>query len=278
MALAERSGPLRPKAKAGSSYPRVGLIGVGHLGSKVARRLKEAGYPVTVCDREWPRAFACVQDGCEAAKMPTEVAEASKIILLALPGEQAVAEVLLGKRGIAVSKPGKWFIVDLTTTSPTFSRTMAQSCAEAGSIYVDAPVIGGERAAESGALTVLIGGEEAQAQAAKRMLRSFATTVIHVGPQGHGALARQIHELLFRVRYRGFEEAMRLADRIGLDRSRLTQGIVRGMLSDPVTDTTRPPEASPQLREFLESADIDVPFLRMAFDGDPADTSSEFPE
>src|SRR5579863_9200117 len=134
---------------------KIGFIGVGRMGSRMARRLIEAGYGVTVCDTDQAAVESLVDAGAEAADTPSAVGSAAEIVLVSLPTPPVVQEVALGAKGVAQGSRVKIF-VDMSTTGATYARKIAAALAEKGIAAVDAPVSGGLAGAANGTLAVMV--------------------------------------------------------------------------------------------------------------------------
>ena len=141
--------------------PRIGFIGMGAMGSRMARRLLAAGYPLTVYNRTPEKAQPLVAQGARVAATPQTLAGGSDIILLSLADDAAVESLVLGRDGIvAAARPGT-ICVDTSTIAPATSRTIAEAARQNAVAVLDAPVSGSVAQVEAGTLRICVGGDAA---------------------------------------------------------------------------------------------------------------------
>jgi 3-hydroxyisobutyrate dehydrogenase-like beta-hydroxyacid dehydrogenase len=124
---------------------------------------------------------------------------------------------VLGENGVLASAKRDTVIVDFSTIDPATSRSVGEECAKAGVTYLDAPVSGGVTGAASGALTVIIGGDETALERAQPMLQAVGKKIVHVGPSGAGSTIKLINQLLVGVNLAAVSEAFILGQRAGVD-------------------------------------------------------------
>ncbi|GBD15087.1 2-hydroxy-3-oxopropionate reductase [bacterium HR25] len=196
----------------------VGFIGLGQMGSRMARRLLERGYSLVVCDIS-PRALAPFQEmGVPVAGSPREVGERCSIVLASLPTPQSVAEVALGEGGLREGMaPGSLF-VDLSTTGVEVEEQVASALAAQGIECLDAPVSGGARGAQEGTLSIMAAGSRAAFERAYPLLQVIGRHVFHVSDRpGHGQALKLINNLLSATAMAATSEALVVAAKMGLD-------------------------------------------------------------
>ena len=138
----------------------LGFIGVGRMGGRMARRLLDAGYALTIYDTSDQAATALVAQGAHRAESPAAVASAAEIVLASLPTPPVVEAVALGPKGVIEGSRARIF-VDMSTTGATYARRVAQGLDAKGIVAVDAPVSGGIAGAERGTLAVMVSCPEA---------------------------------------------------------------------------------------------------------------------
>ncbi|GIH24145.1 3-hydroxyisobutyrate dehydrogenase [Acrocarpospora phusangensis] len=193
---------------------RIGFIGLGNMGGRIARRLVDAGHPVLGYD---PAAGAAERAGATPAASVAEVARESDQILLSLPDSRAVEAVVLGPDGVlAHAGPGQ-IVVDLSTAAPDSTRRIAAALAARDAAYLDAGVSGGAAAAERGTLTLMVGGEEHALERVRPTLAPFAAKVFPMGPSGAGHSAKLLNNFLNAVSLAATSEVMVAARKAGLD-------------------------------------------------------------
>lgn len=194
---------------------RVTVIGLGAMGSGMAHALLTAGFAVTVFNRTAAKAAPLAARGATVAPSVTAAVEGAEVVLLSLADEAAVTEVL--DTAVAVLKPGMT-IVDTTTVSPEFARTVGRRLAERGLHRVEACVIGNPQMAREGQLRVFTAGEESTVELVAEVLQACAQQVRHVGPSGLASTVKLAFNLLLGVQTAGLAEAVALAEAAGVDR------------------------------------------------------------
>jgi 3-hydroxyisobutyrate dehydrogenase/2-hydroxy-3-oxopropionate reductase len=198
----------------------VGVAGTGRMGSAMARALTRAGHTVVLYNRTGDRAAALADElGASVASTPARLAAVSDITLSMLADDHAVAEVCGGPNGlIAGARPGT-VVVDLSTVSPTVIRTLERNARTAGVGILDAPVSGSVGFAETGQLTLMVGGTADDLELARPALEALAKAIVHVGPLGSGAAMKlAVNAVIFGLS-NAVSEAMVLAERAGIDRA-----------------------------------------------------------
>jgi 3-hydroxyisobutyrate dehydrogenase-like beta-hydroxyacid dehydrogenase len=190
---------------------RVGVVGLGNMGGRMARRLAEGGESVTGYDLDPARAAAA--GVAPAESLGTLVAE-SYAILLSLP-DSPVIEAVIGELE-AHLREGQ-IIVDLSTAAPDSTTTIHGRLAARGIAYLDAGISGGAAAAEAGTLTIMVGGEAAALDSVRPLLDHVASHVHHMGPSGAGHTAKLLNNFLNGISLAATAEVMVAARKAGLD-------------------------------------------------------------
>jgi 3-hydroxyisobutyrate dehydrogenase-like beta-hydroxyacid dehydrogenase len=197
----------------------VGVVGLGNMGGRIARRLVDGGEDVVGFDLDPGRAAAA---GARPAGSPAEVARAADIVLLSLPDSPAIEAVIDATEGDL--RAGQ-VLVDLSTASPASTVAIHARLATRGVAYVDAGISGGAAGAEAGTLTIMAGGEAEALDAARPVLAHFAATVHHMGASGSGHVAKLLNNFLNAVSLAATAEAMIAGRKAGLDLPQLLEVI-----------------------------------------------------
>ncbi len=208
---------------------RVGFLGLGIMGSRMAANLARAGYELAVWTHTPGKAQAWAgEHGGSAFGTPAEVAAASDVVFsMVVDGEQ-VASVLLGEGGaIAAAREGL-LCVDCSTISPGDTRRIGAALAERGASMLDAPVTGSSPRAEDGTLTIMVGGEEEDFARAREMLEAMGRLIVHVGELGQGEMLKLINNSLGAANAAALAEALLLAQATGVDLDALEQVVSAG--------------------------------------------------
>lgn len=210
------------------SGTRVGFVGLGVMGSRMAARILLAGFRLTVTSRAPAPVAEAVAAGATAASTPREVAAAAEILIVMVPNTTDLEEVLDGPDGVlAGARPGL-VICAMGTHHPTAMPRIAARCAERGAVFLDAPVSGGDVGAEEGSLSIMVGGDEGAYERALPVFRAMGRTVVQVGPSGAGQLVKACNQLIVAGTIAAVAEGLTLATAAGVDpavvRSALTGG------------------------------------------------------
>ena len=196
---------------------RVGFVGLGNLGRHLAASLLQAGFPLTVYDRDESAARELVEAGAAWAASPREVALVSDSVFTCLPSPAAVGEVVTGDNGLLAGlRPGDTWI-DTSTNDPNELRRLAALAAAAGVNCLEAPVTGGVHLAASGQITVLVGGAEDVYAAHLPAFEAIGGRVFYIGPLGSASVIKVITNMLAFIHLVAAGEALMLAKRAGLD-------------------------------------------------------------
>ncbi|MCP3474858.1 NAD(P)-dependent oxidoreductase [Bradyrhizobium sp. CCGUVB1N3] len=176
--------------------PTIAFLGVGRMGSHMARRLAAAGHKVRAFDPNTPAVASLAAAGVEAATSPKAAANGADFILASLPSPAALRTAVTGEDGILAAAKKGAIVVDFSTVDPATTKAVAAICNGAGVGYLDAPVSGGVAGAENGKLLIMIGGDQAVLGATRPVLETLAGKIIHCGPVGSGQLMKLSHNLL----------------------------------------------------------------------------------
>lgn len=203
----------------------VGMVGLGNMGGRMARRLANAGVAVVGHDPAPGRAEAVA---AETARSPAEVARRCRVVLLSLPDSHVVERVVRGPGGILDGAAAGTYVVDLSTASPESTVALAEQAAQQEITFLDAGISGGAAAADRGTLTVMAGGDAAAVDVIRPVLAPFAATVHHLGPAGAGHTAKLLNNFLNAVTLSATAEVMVAGQKAGLDLRTLLAAINGG--------------------------------------------------
>lgn len=195
---------------------RVAVVGLGTMGSRIARRLLDAGHQVVVWNRSPEKAEPLVGAGAEAVESPREAAARTGAVLTMLADPAALRAVTEGPDGLAAGVSAETTVIEMSTVGPVAISDLARALPD-GTPLLDAPVLGSTTEAEAGALTIFVGGP---AELAERWmpLLSVLGMPIHVGPVGSGAAAKLVANSTLFGALGVLGEALALADGLGLSR------------------------------------------------------------
>jgi 3-hydroxyisobutyrate dehydrogenase len=196
---------------------RVGFVGLGNLGARLAGTLLDDGFELTVHDRAPSAGDALVARGARRAESPAEAAAGTDAVITCLPSPAVSTAVVAGEGGVLEGlQPGRTWIEMSTTDKHELSK-LAALAAERGIATLEAPVTGGVHLAATGDVTVIVGGDADAAEACMPLFRSMGRRVFHVGPLGRASDIKVITNMLAFVHLLACGEALMLARRAGLD-------------------------------------------------------------
>jgi 3-hydroxyisobutyrate dehydrogenase len=208
-----------------TDHPRVGFIGLGNQGGPMARRIIEAGYPVTLWARRPATLEPFANTAAKTADSPAELAAASDLVCVCVVADadtEEVVDAVLG--GLAAGG----VIAVHSTVHPDTCRRLASRAATRGVRLIDAPVSGGGPAAEAGRLLVMTGGDEAAVDFCHPVFASFANPVVYLGPVGSGQVTKLLNNAAFTAHLGIAASLFALGRSLGVDPLRLADVISHG--------------------------------------------------
>jgi 3-hydroxyisobutyrate dehydrogenase-like beta-hydroxyacid dehydrogenase len=201
--------------------PAIGFIGLGLMGSRMATRLLEAGYPLTVHNRTREKTQSLAGRGAKVAGTPQELATKADVVMLSLTDDTALEQTMHGPQGVLAGVHAGLMVIDLSSVSPRISQTMALEVkARAGSM-LDAPVSGSTPQAEQGTLNILVGGDEDTYRRAQSILGVLGKQCFYLGANGMGLVMKLVVNDMLGLGVQALAEAIALGEGAGLERNRL---------------------------------------------------------
>jgi 3-hydroxyisobutyrate dehydrogenase-like beta-hydroxyacid dehydrogenase len=202
---------------------KLGFIGLGNMGSRIAQRLLANGYQVFVYDRNIVKADTIATRGGLVAKTIIELAANADVILSCLSNDEAVESVFPGPAGVfAKARPGT-IVLEMSTISPESSWELHQLGAKHGIEVLDVAISGSTPAAEQGTLTLLAGGNQDVFLAAEPIFQAIAKQYFLLGVPGSGTAMKLVVNTLLGIGMQAIAEAVVLGETIGLNRERLLE-------------------------------------------------------
>jgi 3-hydroxyisobutyrate dehydrogenase-like beta-hydroxyacid dehydrogenase len=197
---------------------RIGFLGLGIMGSRMAVNVAKAGYPLMVWTHTEGKARRWAEEhDASAVDTPAEVAAASDIVVSMVVDGAQVESVLCGENGVADGAKDGLLCVDMSTIAPTDTRRIAGRLRERGIGMIDAPVTGSSPRAEAGTLTIMVGGEAKEFERVKPLLETMGELIVHVGELGQGEMLKLINNSLGAANAAAVAEALLLAKATGVD-------------------------------------------------------------
>jgi 3-hydroxyisobutyrate dehydrogenase len=202
---------------------RLGFIGIGNMGSRMAKRLLDHGYQLTAYNRSREAAEVLVKYGATVADSIAELAAEADVVLSSLPNDEAVKSVYTDEKGVFAHLRRGSAVIEMSTVLPATSRQLYKLSREAGVKFLDSPVSGSTPAAEEGTLTLFCGGDEELFQAAQPIFSSIAGQYFYLGGSGSGTAMKLVANTLLGVGMQAIAESIALGQKEGLDRHRLLE-------------------------------------------------------
>lgn len=231
---------------------KIGFIGFGIMGSRMAANLQKKGHELVVHNRTRQKTEAVISNGAQWASSPAEVAKQVKILITMLSTPDAVKETAITGKGAFLEhlKPGSLWI-DCSTVNPSFSRSMADAAGRVKVRFIDAPVAGSKIPAEQAQLLFFAGGDKPDVDEARPLLEAMGKAVHHVGGHGMGTSMKMVNNLMLSQAMVAYSEALVLGESLGFTKDVL------------ITTLQSSPVSAPFLalkRSKLESGNFDPEF------------------
>jgi 3-hydroxyisobutyrate dehydrogenase len=196
----------------------VAFLGLGAIGTPMARHLANADLSLAVWNRSAERAqqFAATT-AVRVAATPADAARGAAVVITCLPSSREVEALLDGPDGLLAGLAAGSTLVDCTSGDPASSQRIAARLADRGVGFLDAPVSGGVVGAERAALTVMVGGDAATLEGVQAILATFAHKIVHVGPVGAGHALKAVNNALLATHIWSLAEGLLALERAGVD-------------------------------------------------------------
>jgi len=217
----------------------IGFVGLGSMGAPLAGRLLP-GNRVYGTNRTMSKASTLIDRGLVWRDTPREVASAAQVVFSMVTDDAALAAVTSGPDGILAGlRPGALYI-DMSTVSPQASRELAERVRSAGATMLDAPVSGSVPAAQSGTLSIMVGGTEAGFRAAEPLLLRLGSRVTQAGGNGQGLLLKLAINISLAAQMLAFSEGVLLAERGGIDPALAAHAMTESAIGSPMLKAREP--------------------------------------
>ncbi|MNX52406.1 2-(hydroxymethyl)glutarate dehydrogenase [compost metagenome] len=225
---------------------RIAVVGLGQMGGRIARRLLHQGHDIGVYDIDPSRAGAFAALGAMPYRGLKELCAERDVILTVLPDAAIVKQVVLGAGGLAGGMQEGSLLIDMTTSVPAVTQQIAGTLSERGIRMLDAPVSGGVQKAETGALTIMVGGLSSVLDDARPVLEELGEQIIHVGGIGAGHTAKALNNLITAANLAITSEALALGVKMGLNAQTLLDVVNAGSGRSAVSEIKFPMQVIPR--------------------------------
>lgn len=213
---------------------RVGFVGIGIMGSRMAARLLDAGHELTVFNRTASKCAPLADKGAVVAASPAEAAAGADVVFTNMADGAALREVVLGAGGIIEADPAPALLVDMGTVAPAESAEIAVATADRGIGYLRSPVSGSTVLAEAGKLTILASGDKAVYDAADPYLAVIGETRYHVGGGEDARYLKLVLNMMVSTQVQILAEGLVLGEKAGLDWKGMLEVISNSVVGSPL--------------------------------------------
>ncbi|MGE4527727.1 MAG: NAD(P)-dependent oxidoreductase [Rhodospirillaceae bacterium] len=217
--------------------PKIGWIGLGHMGVPMAANLIAAGYPLLAWNRT-PERLALLD--CPSAASPAALAAEVDVVVTMLSDDAAQEAVLFGPGGVAEGLRAGQVVVNMGTISPGASRSAADRLAKLGVAVLDAPVSGSVKPATEGSLVILVGGKAETFDRCRPIFDVLGKRAFHFGPAGAGARAKLAVNMVLGLTLQALAEAVVLGEKSGLSRDMLLEMLGEAAVASPIVKLKLP--------------------------------------
>jgi len=219
------------------SKPRIAFLGLGIMGSGMARRLLANGFPLTVYNRNPEKSKPFADEGAGVAPSPHEAASEAEVVISMVADDIASRSLWLGDSGaLAAAKPGT-VCIESSTVTVDWVRELADTVQKRNCELLDAPVTGSKIHAANGELNFLVGGNPATIEKVRPIFSAMGKTILPMGPTGSGALIKLINNFVCGTQVAALAEALAMVERGGLDRAKALEVLANGAPGSPLVKT-----------------------------------------
>lgn len=212
-------------------HTKLGFVGLGSIGIKIAINLKKAGYCLCIHNRTRNKEKHPQLKGSISFPSPKKLARDVEILLICVTDDDAVEDVLFGEDGAFWGLPNKSIVVDFSTISPQKARSNSKRLAKKCIEYLDCPVSGGTEGAENGSLSIFVGGKKESFEDVKHLLSNVGSSIYYFGDSGKGQEVKAVNQILVAGTYVAVAEAISLGKRLELPMHNVINALNKGAAS-----------------------------------------------
>ncbi len=241
---------------------RIGYIGLGLMGSAMARNLMKAGYSLVIHNRSQQIVKDLVREGAKAASSPKEVAQQVDFVFTNLPDSPDVEKVVLGANGIIEGAHEGLIYIDNSTIKPETARKIAAELARVKVQALDAPVSGGQLGAQQGTLVIMVGGPQETFDKAVPLFKAMGKSWTLVGDSGAGQIAKAANQIMVAAQMAAMGELLVFAEKCGVDPFKVSEAIKGGAAQCWTLDVKTPRLAqgirTPGFKAHMQLKDLNI--------------------
>jgi 3-hydroxyisobutyrate dehydrogenase len=208
--------------------PKVAILGLGIMGSGMARRLLSQSFPLTVYNRDRDKCAPFTSEGALAAETPREAASRSQIVISMVANDEASRDIWLGDNGALAGAATGSLLIESSTLSSEWIHELAAKAAARNCLFLDAPVTGTKPHAASGELVFMVGGSDEAVSTAQTVFSVLGRETFHLGPTGSGTLMKLVNNFICGVQAASLAEGLKLIDAGGLNRTKAMSILTSG--------------------------------------------------
>lgn len=224
----------------GVALSKIGFIGMGLMGIPMSNRLLEAGYAVTVWNRNPSKTALPASNGALVANSIADLCQQSDIIMLCVSDANAVEEIVLAENGILANSSAGKIIMDFSSIDPETTRKLATKVAAKGCSWLDTPVSGGVAGAEQGTLAIMAGGDAGVLDSVRPILECLSQQVTRMGNVGAGQVTKICNQMIVSCNVLVMAEVMALAEKSGVDSGKIPLALKGGFADSVPLQLTGP--------------------------------------
>ncbi|WP_106766681.1 NAD(P)-dependent oxidoreductase [Paenibacillus faecalis] len=195
---------------------KIGFIGLGTMGAPMASNLLKQNYKVTVYNRTTEKCFPLAEQGAATAPTPREAAKGADVVITMVSNDDSIRDIFYSDNGILSSLTEGMTVIDCSTISPSLVKEIAAEVSSHGASFLDAPVTGSKPAAIDGSLVFMVGGDANVIEAQADLFDTLGQKVIHMGPNGSGAVAKLAHNTVVGINNLALAEGFAIAAKSGI--------------------------------------------------------------
>ncbi|WP_417662724.1 2-hydroxy-3-oxopropionate reductase [Pseudomonas sp.] len=215
---------------------KIGFLGTGIMGKPMAENLQKAGHQLFLSTHHDEAPADLVAAGAIALANPKEVAQEAEFIIVMVPDTPHVEDVLFREDGVADGVGPNKVVIDMSSISPSATKTFAEKIKATGAAYLDAPVSGGEVGAKAATLSIMVGGCEKAFERVLPLFQSMGKNITRVGGNGDGQTAKVANQIIVALNIQAVAEALLFAAKNGADPAKVREALMGGFAGSKILE------------------------------------------
>lgn len=213
---------------------KIGFIGLGLMGNPQAKNILKAGFSLSIYNRTKAKTKEFEKLGVKIFDSPKDLASNVDVLITMVTGPKDVEEVIFSKNGVVKGAKKGLVIIDMSTIGPSATQKIAKKLEKSGIDFLDAPVTGGTSRAESGELTIFVGGKEEIFKKVKDLLLTMGKDIHFIGTSGSGQTLKLVNNLVGATTFAVLSEVMLIADKLNIKRDKVFEALSTSHVISPV--------------------------------------------